>query len=168
MVAGAGWLGPGWWWVSCAAHVGAAVVGDAAPGAAVEGEGEEEPAFERFDEVALPDHPGTIGCGHFGEPVSAMGWAWRLSVVRGRKRRFWRGAQEPGHAILAAACAGLAEIGEHAGTALSATAAGKACGDQGCELRIAPAARSLRLASMGVKAAPAHLERLGQRAHRMG
>ena len=37
---------------------GAAVVGDAAPGAGIEGEGEEEPAFGGFEvgEVALPDH----------------------------------------------------------------------------------------------------------------
>ena len=39
------------------AHVRASVVGDAAPGAGIEGEGEEEPAFGGLNvgEVALPD-----------------------------------------------------------------------------------------------------------------
>ena len=51
--------------------VRAAVVGDAAPGAGVEGEGEEEPAFAGFDagKITLPDQARTIRCGHLGQPV---------------------------------------------------------------------------------------------------
>jgi len=76
-------------------------------------------------------------------------------------------AHQPGDAILAAAFAQLAQIAEHARAAIGAAAARKAPGDQGRELGIALAARSLRLASVRVKAAPADLKRLGQGTHRI-
>ena len=70
--------------VSSPAHVRAAVVGHAAPPATrpcacrratLEGEGEEEPAFEGFEtgEVALPDEAGPIRRGHPGQPVFGDG-----------------------------------------------------------------------------------------------
>ena len=58
-----------------AAHVRAPMVGDAAPGAGIEGEGEEEPAFGGFEigAVALPDEAGPIRRGDFGQPVFGDG-----------------------------------------------------------------------------------------------
>ena len=116
--------------------------------------------------------PGRSGVGALASQLWALGCAWRLSVVRGRKRRFWR-AHSP--------CARISRAtrflpqrspssrtkGEHARAAIGAAAARKAPGDQGRELGIALAARSLRLASVRVKAAPADLKRLGQGTHRI-
>jgi len=76
-------------------------------------------------------------------------------------------AHEPGDTILAAAFAGLAQIGEHTRAAIGAAAARKALGDQGRELRIAATAWALRFVPVRVEAAFADLERLGQRAHRV-
>ena len=76
-------------------------------------------------------------------------------------------AHEAGHSVLAAAFAQIAQITKHARTAVSAAAARKALRDERSELRIAHPARAGGLLQMRVKPAPADIERIGQRAHRV-
>ena len=134
------------------AHVLAAVVGHAAARAALESEGEKEPAFGSFDigKSALPHHARTLGRGHFGEPVfgdlagvAAVcspalptpaipflllgGLGPEAALLRGPQSLL---AQEPPDPVLAAALAEFRQTGAHAQRPVSLAAARKARGDE--------------------------------------
>ena len=110
-------------------HVGTAVVGDAAAGAGVEGEGEKEPAFAGFEvgKVALPDEAGPIRRGDFSRPVfgdgmsvAAVGGAGPEAPLLPRPQATL--PHEPGDAIFAAALAAV--LGDRAAPADSRRCAG--------------------------------------------
>ncbi len=119
------------------------MVGDAAPGAGIEGEGEEEPAFGRFEigEGALPDQAGPIRGGHFGQP--GFGDGMSLAAVGGARPEapLLPGPQaafphEPGDAILAAALTVFLEIEPHPQTTVGAPALREALSDERAQLRV--------------------------------
>src|SRR5882724_2559082 len=156
------------------AHVLAAVVGHAAARATIQSEGQIEPAFAGFDvgKVALPHHARTLGRGHFGEPV--FGDLVRVTAVGGLgpPAALLRGPQallahEAPDAVLAAALAEFAQIGAHPPRPVSLAAAREARGDERAQDGIALAAGPPGLVAVRVKAAFAHFERVGQRAHRV-
>lgn len=96
-----------------------------------------------------------------------MGKAGALSVVRGRKRRFWRAfevllAHQAADPFFAARLAGLAQSVAKARTAVSAPAFLEDGLDQGQEFLVLLAARPLRLVPMTCETAGADLQRLGQ------
>jgi len=74
---------------------------------------------------------------------------------------------ETRHGLVLALREAITNILKHARAAISAAAAGEAGGDQGGRAAHRLPARALRLAPVRVKAAPADLDRLGQRAHRI-
>ena len=154
----------------CPAQVRAAVVGDAAPGAGVEGAGEEEPAFGGFEigEVALPDQAGPIRRGDFRQPVlrdgvivsAVSGARPEAALLPGPQAAF---PHPPGEAILAAALTVVLEIEPHPQTTVGAPTLREALRDERAQLFVVLATRAQSLAAMRGKAALADLQRLGQR-----
>ena len=149
-------------------HVFAAVMGQAAPGAGIERESQIEPALPRLEvgEVALPDHPRPIRCGHFGEPVlgdpvtmAAVGGAGpEAALLPGSQARFAHEAVDP---VLAAAMPGLAQIEPHPRAAVGAPALLESPAQQGPQLGVSPPTWPLGLAQVSVEAASGDFQRLG-------
>ena len=118
------------------AQVGPAMMSHATARAAIEGEGQKEPAFAGFDvgEVTLPDHARPLGSGHFGQPVFGH-WIVVAAVgCLGPKAALLLGPQtllahEPRDAGLAAALSGLAQIGADAQRPVGLAAAHEARGN---------------------------------------
>ena len=120
------------------AHVGPAMVGDATTAASVDGEGEIKPAFGGLDvgKIALPDHAGTMRCGHFAQPVfcdgmrmTAVCGAWAEAALLASMQSL--GAHESGDAVFSTAFSRGVQIDQDAWAAIGATALSKAGCDQG-------------------------------------
>jgi len=150
------------------APVGTAVVGDAAPGAGVEGEGEKEPAFRRFDvgEVALPDEAGPIRGGNLGQPVFGDGMNVAAVGGAGPEAPLLLGAQaafphEAGDAILTAVLAAVLEIEPHPWTTVGVPALLEALPDERAQLFVVLPTRTMGFAAMCGKAAISDFQRGG-------